>query len=264
LRAPADAAEGTPVEPTSQNTLENEGFAVVAAVLSDTGIAHLHTIMEADHRPITRARRTGRTYGARNLLAIPAIAEQARAPAIRRLIEPIVGSNAIAVRALFFDKTPGANWPVLWHQDLTIAVAERHDLPGWGPWSVKAGVVHVEPPCALLARMLTIRLHLDDCDANNGPLRVIPGSHRLGRLTRDAIKAVRASATEQTLIADSGSAILMRPLLLHASSPATNPGHRRVIHIEYACGNALPPPLTWASADGGRGNFGVNRADFRR
>jgi ectoine hydroxylase-related dioxygenase (phytanoyl-CoA dioxygenase family) len=168
--------------------------------------------------------------------------------AIRDLIEPVVGPGAIPVRALFFDKTPEANWPVLWHQDLTIAVAERQDLAGWGPWSTKAGVVHVEPPAALLAGMLTIRLHLDDCHGSNGALRVLPGTHAQGRLTRNRIQRLREEVPEVTCEAPQGSALLMRPLLLHASSPARQPSHRRVVQIEYADQGALPAPLAWGAA----------------
>jgi len=127
-------------------------------------------------------------------------------------------------------------------------VAERHDLKRWGPWSIKAGVAHVEPPARLLAAMLTIRLHLDDCHAANGPLRVQAGSHTAGRLTRDRIKGIRETAAEQIVIAPLGSALLMRPLLLHASSPAKRPDHRRVVHLEFAPDDLLPLPLTWAAA----------------
>jgi ectoine hydroxylase-related dioxygenase (phytanoyl-CoA dioxygenase family) len=235
------------MEPLAQKPLENEGFAVVSRVLSDLDVHRLRAVLEAEHDALAGARRAGRTYAARNLLALPPITRLAQTDAVRSLIEPIVGADAIAVRALFFDKTPEANWPVLWHQDLTIAVAARHDLPGWGPWSTKAGVAHVEPPHTLLATMLTIRLHLDDCRADNGPLRVIPSSHRRGRLTRAEIKAEREATPERILTAPNGGAILMRPLLLHASSPAANPDHRRVIHIEYAPRDVLPPPLEWAS-----------------
>jgi hypothetical protein len=234
------------VEPTAQNALESEGFAVVPDVLDVQGIARLRAVIH-QAQSLAEARRRGSVYGARNLLTLQAISDLAANLAARRLVESIVGTGAIPVRALFFDKTPEANWPVLWHQDLTIAVAARHDLPGWGPWSVKAGFVHVEPPPALLAQMLTVRLHLDDCHAGNGPLRVIPGTHRLGRLTREAVVTACKTGNEQTLIAATAAAILMRPLLLHASSPATNPSHRRVIHIEFAPRNGLPAPLRWAS-----------------
>jgi len=234
------------VEPTAQNTLDSEGFAVIPGVLDASGVDGLRTVISRVHGP-AEARRRGSVYGARNLLALGPINDLAANAAVRQLLEPIIGDTAIPVRALFFDKTPEANWPVLWHQDLTIAVAARHDLPGWGPWSIKAGVIHVEPPPALLAQILTVRLHLDDCRADNGPLRVIPGSHRMGRLTREAITAVRKTQSEQALTPSAGAALLMRPLLLHASSPATNPSHRRVIHIEFAARDLLPPQLQWAS-----------------
>ena len=37
----------------------------------------------------------------------------------------------------------------------------------------------------------------------------------------------------------------MRPLLVHASSPATVPSRRRVVHLEFAAAE-LPSPLEWA------------------
>jgi ectoine hydroxylase-related dioxygenase (phytanoyl-CoA dioxygenase family) len=111
------------------------------------------------------------------------------------------------------------------------------------PWSVKEGVPHVQPPVELLEQMLTVRLHLDDCDETNGALRVLPGSHRLGRLSADAIKSLR----EETAVACSvaaGGALVMRPLLLHSSERSHRESHRRVIHLEYA-GFDLPDGLEW-------------------
>lgn len=128
-----------------QNAIERDGFAVVPNVLTPAQIDRLRSILDAGP-DIAQARRAGAVYGARNLLDLMEVRNLTADPAIRRLVEPIVGTSAIPVRALFFDKTPKANWPVLWHQDLTIAVAERHDREGWGSWSIKAGVPHVEPP----------------------------------------------------------------------------------------------------------------------
>jgi ectoine hydroxylase-related dioxygenase (phytanoyl-CoA dioxygenase family) len=226
------------------NTIERDGFATVDGVLTTAQIDRLRTVAGTG----TALSRGGSTYGGRNLLAITEVRKIAADRTIKDLVEPVVGPRAIPVRALFFDKTPEANWPVLWHQDLTIAVAERHDLDSWGPWSTKAGVAHVEPPAALLAVMLTVRLHLDDCQATNGALRVLPGTHAWGRLTRDRIRRLREEVPEVICEAPQGSALLMRPLLLHASSPARQPSHRRVIQIEYADQGALPAPLVWAAA----------------
>lgn len=72
-----------------------------------------------------------------------------------------------------FDKASDANWNLAWHQDVTIAVQRQMDVPGFGPWSVKDGIVHVQPPEEVLNAMVAIRVHLDPCGADNGPLRVI-------------------------------------------------------------------------------------------
>jgi ectoine hydroxylase-related dioxygenase (phytanoyl-CoA dioxygenase family) len=152
------------------------------------------------------------------------------------------------VRAILFDKTADANWMVAWHQDLTIAVQERQDVPDYGPWSVKDGVAHVQPPISLLERMITLRLHLDDTPSENGALKVIPGSHRHGRLDAASIAALRKGTRGHICTATAGDSLLMKPLILHASSPSARPGHRRVIHLEYAFADALHPSLQWAES----------------
>ena len=110
------------------------------------------------------------------------------------------------VRAIYFDKSPEANWLVPWHQDLTVALRSRREVPGFGPWSVKDGVPHVQPPVERLEQMLTVRLHLDDADEGNGALRVLPGSHRSGRLSSTQIQALRAGQAD-VLCAATRSAI---------------------------------------------------------
>ena len=231
-----------PLGLSARKTLARDGFALVPDVLSAAQVEHLRAV-GADAAGLKRG---AGSYGGRNLLALREVRNLAALRAVRDLVEPVVGNSALPVRALFFDKTPDANWPVQWHQDLAIAVASHHDLAGWGPWSVKAGVAHFEPPADLLANMLTVRLHLDDCHADNGPLRVIPGSHAIGRLSRERIRAITAKQDAVTCVAAAGAALLMRPLLLHASSPARRPEHRRVLHLEFAMRTALPRPLAWA------------------
>ena len=185
-----------------------------------------------------------RRGGLRNLFDIPAISQLARDPVVRDTATAVLGADCFAVRAILFDKTPSTNWKVAWHQDLTIAVAERRDAPGFGPWSVKAGVTHVQPPCETLERMVVVRLHLDPCGIENGPVRVLPGSHRRGKLDAVAIDEYRRSAEETACIVPRGGLLVMRPLLLHASSAAVLPDHRRVIHFEFATGS-LSGGLAW-------------------
>jgi ectoine hydroxylase-related dioxygenase (phytanoyl-CoA dioxygenase family) len=133
---------------------------------------------------------------------------------------------------------------VTWHQDLAIAVKERVDTPGFGPWSLKDGVAHAHAPAGVLQRMLAVRIHLDDADCTNGALRVIPGSHLAGKLTDAAMEKLVATGKQVMCTARAGDALVMRPLLLHASSRAVVPSRRRVVHIEYAI-DELASPLQW-------------------
>jgi hypothetical protein len=176
----------------------------------------------------------GKRGGIRNLLDIPQVRDLAVCPSVRGLAEAVLGRDCVAVRGLFFDKTPGANWKVTWHQDLTIAVNERIALPGYGPWSEKAGVVHVQPPDVILERMLAIRVHLDPCGDENGPVRVLPGTHRSGKLDPDQINAYRERIKPVDCVVERGGILAFHPLLLHSSSPASRPERRRVVHLEFA------------------------------
>lgn len=221
-----------------------QGFAVVPDVLDEAQVAAL---IEATQTPATgNVSQRESIFAIRNLLEIPAIRDLARSSEVRALVEPVLGSGAFAVRGIFFDKTPDANWKVVWHQDLSIAVQEKREVEGYGPWSVKAGAVHVQPPMAVLEKMVTVRLHLDECTLENGPLRVIPGSHQLGRLSAAQIAEQRQQNAEVTVPVPLGGALLMRPLILHASSPSQTPAHRRVVHIEFAA-EELAGGLEWHS-----------------
>jgi ectoine hydroxylase-related dioxygenase (phytanoyl-CoA dioxygenase family) len=163
---------------------------------------------------------------------------------LSELVRPYLSGAPVPVRGIYFDKRPETNWLVAWHQDLTLAVKEHVEVPGFGPWSVKDGVPHVQPPVMLLEQMLAVRLHLDDTDASNGALRVLSGTHQLGRLSAGAIQNCRESYEEIFCEAKAGDVLLMRTLMLHASSRSTSERRRRVLHIEYA-GFPLPEPLEW-------------------
>lgn len=237
--------------------LERDGFAIVPCLLEEGDVCALLRAFSEDSEGGTAAaaavslsRRGGSdggVYAIRNVLEVPAVRALAQSPTARASVEPVLGPACFAVRGILFDKTQEANWKVVWHQDLSIAVRRRTENPqaaGWGPWSEKAGVPHVQPPAGLLARMLAVRLHLDACGVENGPLRVLPGTHRMGRLDAEAIARLRGQIPEVVCSVPRGGALLMRPLLLHASSAARQPGHRRVLHIEWAA-EPLPGGLEW-------------------
>jgi hypothetical protein len=222
-----------------------QGFAVLKDVLTEGEVAGLIADLAYVGNDRSVRRRGSSSYGIRNLLQLaPAVRALAHSFKLRHIVDRLAGPKAKPVRGIYFDKTPEANWSVSWHQDLSIAVRGQEDVDGFGGWSVKAGVPHVQPPVEILATMLTIRLHLDDTDEQNGALRVIPGSHTQGRLTANAIRQSVEQTAPTCCVVPRGGALLMRPLLLHASSAATSAAHRRVIHIEYAS-VSLPGGLEW-------------------
>lgn len=219
--------------------IAEEGFCIIPDVLSLAEIRRLLLNLELVPKAVD-SRRHG---GTRNLLQYDSIRDLANSQKIKKLVSPVLGANAFPVRAILFDKVPESNWKVPWHQDLSIAVCERIDVKGFGPWSVKAGVLHVQPPASVLERMLAVRIHLDDCGDENGPLRVISGSHLCGRILENEIEEFTKDSTVECTV-PAGGVLLMKPLLLHASAPSRSPEHRRVIHIEYASAG-LPGGLRW-------------------
>ena len=159
-------------------------------------------------------------------------------------IVAIAGPDAVAVQCTLFDKSPARNWLVAWHQDLSLPMAQRVEAPGWHGWSIKHGVHFAQPPATDLARVLAVRLHLDDCGPNDGALRVSPATHTLGVLTGDALTAARQHHGAHLCTALAGDALLLRPLLLHASSKSSSGRQRRVLHLVLAPRD-LPPGLQW-------------------
>lgn len=155
-----------------------------------------------------------------------------------------LGAKARPVRAILFDKSAATNWSLGWHQDRTICVRERIEVPGFGPWSIKAGLHHVAPPIALLARMVTLRVHLDDVPATNAPLLIAPGSHRHGRIQEQAVAAVVAQCGIATCLAKAGDIWAYATPILHASNAATTPAHRRVLQVDFSA-DTLPGGLEW-------------------
>lgn len=233
-RATASAARPL----TFKEFLDEAGYAILPALLS-IEVTHQLLAALADTSPEKANQRN-------ILLRIPLARELAFDGPPMHIARDVLGAKAHPVRGILFDKTPASNWKVAWHQDLAIAVAEKHDVAGYGPWSIKDGVHHVRAPVDVLNQMVTVRIHLDNCTEENGPLRVLSRSHKSGIIPEAEIPTIRDCFQEVTCTCPSGGAVLIRPLILHASSPATQPSHRRVLHIEYANCN-LPPPLKFDS-----------------
>ncbi len=160
------------------------------------------------------------------------------------LVQASLGADAFPVRALWFNKSNEENWPVAWHQDLTIAVDKQVNLDGFSNWTEKQGVTHVEPPVEILESMLTIRMSIDPSDASNGGLHVLPGSHKLGRVLSSELSSMTERFTPACPQMNAGDVLIMHPLLIHSSPRSQSESNRRVLHIEY-CNQELPEGLNW-------------------
>jgi hypothetical protein len=228
--------------------LDQDGFAVLRGVVPRTDvaihIAELESVLaDPSSAPVRSA--GGTVYAARNLLELwPAAAALSDQPPLPSLLATVLGDHYGLVRALFFDKPPDRTWALPWHKDLTVAVRDnRRPGTAFSKPTRKAGVPHAEAPLAVLERMLTVRVHLDDVTDENGPLRVLPGSHRTGKELRcDGL-------TPHSVLAGAGDVLVMRPLLAHASN-CSQPGtwrHRRIVHLEFAAAGNLPDGYEWYS-----------------
>lgn len=212
--------------------LESQGYAVLERWLSLTVIDEYRSVCDSLLGRLGPSRRGGVRGPIRHEPALRALNGRA---GVLDLASRLLGQPAFVVRSILFDKPPGANWSVPWHQDTTIAVLERHEAPGFGPWSTKDEVLHVQPPAKVLEGMVTLRISIDTCPETNGPLQVIPGSHRRGILASAEIEHAVDCGPIENCTTEAGGLVIMRPLLLHASTKAVRPEHRRVLHMEMAC-----------------------------
>lgn len=225
--------------------IKTHGFTIVPDLIDSETVFWLQAELTGVTSSEAVSQGRENSFSIRNLLNIvPAIRVLAKQDALMSVVEPILGKEARVVRGTFFDKTPEANWKVPWHQDLTIAVRQRFDVDGFGPWSVKAGIIHVQPPISVLENILAVRLHLDNTDESNGALKVIPGSHTQGRASIEETQRWKQTGRAVACPVPRGGVLAMRPLLLHASSTSHNPSHRRVVHLEFSS-SQLPEGLEW-------------------
>jgi hypothetical protein len=214
--------------------LEKQGFEIIPELFDQKDMASV--IESLDKMPLRHGR-----AGARNALRIQAVRDLALDSQLIDLASSLLGGNADPFRATFFDKSAEANWLVVWHQDTALPLRARRDAKGWGPWSVKEGVICAHAPASALEQVLAIRIHLDDSDEQNGSLRVLPQTHTLGVLSDDAIHDLAGKIPPVDCFVSAGGVLVMKPLLIHSSSKAKSErSHRRVLHIEYAASTSFP------------------------
>jgi ectoine hydroxylase-related dioxygenase (phytanoyl-CoA dioxygenase family) len=224
-----------------RETIEENGFDVIPGLFSSDCMDRL---LEAVDRLAPRRSRAG----IRHALGLAPVAGIARQTQVIGLARAVIGPDAFPFRATLFDKSPQSNWLVVWHQDTALPLRERIDVPGWGPWSVKEGIRYAHGPAAALSQVLAVRIHLDDSNIENGPLRVLPRTHRLGVLSDDTLHELSMEIGAVDCVVPKGGVVVIRPLVVHASSKSQVGAPRRVLHIEYAASDSIAMPLELATA----------------
>lgn len=231
--------------------MHEDGYVVLRQVFARAELYEILSSLQAalrdqsDQEGSIRSSRE-RIYAARNLLQVwPQAFDLARHSMLTVTIQRLLGPGCGLVRALFFDKPPGRSWSLPWHKDMTIAVRDNR-LPSqqFRKPTTKAGVPHVEAPEWLLDRMLTARIHLDDVTDENGPLRVVCGSHRSGK---EPLDVAAGDPRIRSILVSAGDVLLMRPLVAHSSgnSREATRRHRRIVHLEFAADERLPDGYDW-------------------
>lgn len=223
-----------------QERFDAEGWLLLDRLVSLPHVERLRVLSE----PLLHD--TGRPKpGVRRVLhRQPAMIAVLKETPISTLAHDLCGGEARIVRSILFDKTPETNWLVPWHQDATIALKQRADVPGFGLWSVKDGEHHCTPPRELLDQLVVIRIHLDPCGPENGPLRVVSGSQRDGLVDSATVNRLVEQGPVAECCTALGGVVVMRPHTVHSSSKASQPTRRRVLHLEWTAVQ-LPPGLAW-------------------
>ena len=186
--------------------------------------------------------------GSRHLLWHPLVSKLAHDDRLADIARSFLGTTPFPYRATLFEKSPRSNWLVAWHQDTSLPFKSRFVASGWGPWSVKEGVLYARAPASALSRIVALRVHLDASEPSNGPLQIVPGSHRLGVLRNEGIEAAVRASPVRVCTVPAGGVLAMRPLLLHSSGKMVTLFPRRVIHIEYSDSPVLGGGLELAVA----------------
>ncbi len=207
--------------------LSEQGYTIIPNVLSHEECTDL--LEKLAKWTVGRSR-----AGIRHLMRYPAVSLFARDNRLQTLATAALAETANPYRATLFEKSQESNWLVVWHQDTALPLEKRFFSSEWGPWSKKSGVIYAHAPAWALDRIVTLRIQLDSSAQDDGPLRIIPGSHRKGVLSDSDIHLITRHESSVECLVPQGGVLVMKPLIIHASSKSNGSTPRRVLHIEYA------------------------------
>jgi ectoine hydroxylase-related dioxygenase (phytanoyl-CoA dioxygenase family) len=227
-----------------KNVILENGFGIINTVFSNEEVDKIIQVLENMDTSKETFRKSEDLFAIRQFLKeVPEIKDLIFNDNIKKVIREVFGEKYVAVKSIYFDKPEKSNWYVAYHQDLTISVDKKVNLPDFGPWTTKQNQFAVQPPLDILENIYTIRIHLDDTDEHNGALKVVPKSHSKGIYRPETIDW--NVETEEICSVEKGGIMIMKPLTLHGSNRTTNGKKRRVIHIEFS-DRELPEELQWS------------------
>lgn len=209
------------------HSVARDGFAIFSNVIRADELEELLATLASKTTSRSRA-------GIRHLMRNEHVCLLAHDRRLVTIAESELGREAFPFRATLFDKSSDANWLVAWHQDTALPLRAKNEAVGWGPWSIKDGIHYAHAPASALEQVLALRVHLDDSTTENGPLRILAGTHIRGVLSDDDVAQLVSNSNPIECTVSRGGVVAMRPLILHASSKSESFAPRRVLHIEYA------------------------------
>ena len=221
--------------------IDTNGFETFERLIPEDKLAPVRGLLADEKLPRSRA-------GIRHAMRHPTVAIFASSPELLQIAQAALGGDAFPFRATIFHKAQASNWLVVWHQDTALPLREKREATGWGPWSVKEGLIYAHAPARVLEKVVALRVHLDNSLPENGPLRVVPGSHKYGVLDEEQIHRLVAESTSVECLAGSGAVLAMKPLIVHSSSKSISTTPRRVLHIEYTDSMEIGDGLSLAKA----------------
>ena len=141
------------------------------------------------------------------------------------VLRDLLGDNVMLQTAKLNTKAPGGGQAVEWHQDWAFYPATNDS-------------------------MLALGLMLEDVDLDNGPLQVIPGSHK-GPVLAHTMNGVFCGAVDPddadfqhdkavTLTGKAGSMTVHHVRMLHGSAPNVSNRDRRILFYECHAADAWP------------------------
>ncbi|XDA97263.1 phytanoyl-CoA dioxygenase family protein [Sulfitobacter sp. LCG007] len=186
-------------------------------VSESNAVYDLDTGHSADNPRLTRIKVPHRQH--------PYYWEILRNSRMTEVMHALLGPDTTILTSKLNTKAPGGGAAVEWHQDWHFYPHTNDDLLAFG-------------------------LMLEDVDADNGPLMVVPGSHR-GPILSHHVDGVFAGAIDPddpqfekdrivTLTGRAGSMTVHHTRILHGSAPNVSDRPRYILFYEIASADAWP------------------------